>query len=384
MFRFLLVSLSMLLGLVTSSYAIPAFARQVGVSCSACHSANGYPALTRFGRAFKAGGYTMVGSEKTIGGGKSMEDKLISLPSTLNMSVVGASTIDGTSGQGNAGTTVATNNFGVFLGGRISENIGTFVEIGYDDGTQSFALANFVVPVTFKVGGNIVGIEPFTTDGHTATASELFDNGGNTAFSRIGARDQYGAKGLSFYIFNPNYFVNYTAWSNGNNSDSNIKLANYFRFAYTPQVGPWDIEVGVQYMTGATNRDPSTGAHDRKTDAYSIDFNVLGSLGKYPLDLAISYASAKNDPNSLFTTNSDGKAGKSFVFDTKLGVIPKTLVVHAKYAYDDHVADSNEKISTETLGLKYFITENANVEFNYDFVGKGNPDTYGLAFEVAF
>ncbi len=46
MFRFLLVSLSMLLGLVTSSYAIPAFARQVGVSCSACHSANGYPALT--------------------------------------------------------------------------------------------------------------------------------------------------------------------------------------------------------------------------------------------------------------------------------------------------------------------------------------------------
>lgn len=321
-----------------------------------------------------------------------MKDKLISIPSSLNMSVVGSTTVSGTSGQGNAGTTVATNNFGMFLGGRISKNIGSFVEIGYNEGTSTtadhFSLANFVVPITFQSGDNIYGVVPYTTDGHTATASELFDNGGHTAISRIGARDTWGAKGLSFYVFNPNYFINYTAWSNGEKSASGIKAANYLRLAYTPQVGPWDLEVGLQYMTGSTNKTNNgfvvANAVDQKTDAYAIDFNALGYLGKYPLDLAISYASAKYDVNSLFTTNTDKKAGKAFVFDTKLGVIPKTLVAHAKYAYDDHVGTSNAKVSTETLGLQYFITENANVDFNYDFVGNAQPDTFGLTFEVAF
>lgn len=40
--------------------AVPAFARQTGMACNSCHFQH-FPTLNAFGRAFKAGGYTMGG-----------------------------------------------------------------------------------------------------------------------------------------------------------------------------------------------------------------------------------------------------------------------------------------------------------------------------------
>jgi len=391
MLRYLVVTVTMLTVMVSNAYAIPAFARQMGVSCSACHSENGYSTLNRFGRDFKASGYTMVGSEKTIEG----SDKFMSLPSTLNMSVVAGTTID--SGSGSRDTTVATNNFGIFLGGRISKNVGAFVEVGYDEGSSTsadhFSLANLVIPITYKMGDNTYGVVPYSTDGHTATASEFYDQGGTGAISHIGARDTYGAKGLSFYVYNPNYFINYVAWSNGNKSASGVRLANYFRVAYTPQIATWDLEIGAQYMTGTTNETDDNGFvipnSIKQTDAYVIDAQALGALSGFPLDLGMSYACAKYDANSLFTTNSDKKDGTSLVFDAKLGIIPNTLVVMINYSHDDHAQDSNDKVNTTQLALRYFIAENIKFEPYYDIISgntdsAANDDTYGLAFEVAF
>jgi hypothetical protein len=42
--------------------AIPAFARQTGMACSACHQQH-YPVLNGFGQAFKSAGYSMMGSQ---------------------------------------------------------------------------------------------------------------------------------------------------------------------------------------------------------------------------------------------------------------------------------------------------------------------------------
>ena len=395
MIRYIIAMFALLALMVSNTYAIPAFARQMGVSCSACHTDNGYPALNRFGREFKASGYTMVGSEKTIGGGETLKDGLTSIPSSLNMSVVAATTID--SGSGANDTSVSTNSFGIFLGGRVSQNVGAFVEVGYEEGDSTsadhFSLANLVVPVTLKAGSNTYGVVPYSTDGHTATVSDFFNNGGLTAISNVGARDNYGAKGLSFYVYNPNYFINYVAWSNGNKSGTAIKLANYFRAAYTPQIGDWDLEIGAQYMTGNTNGTDDNGFvtpnTSKTTDTYVIDFQALGSVADLPLDIAMSYARAKYDPNSLFTTNTDKQDGKAFVFDAKLGVIPRTLVANVHYTREDHAQDSNDKVNTVELGLRYFITENANIITYYDNISghsasSENDNVYGLAFEVAF
>jgi len=52
------------------------------MACSACHYQH-FPVLNQFGRAFKEGGYTMVGAQDKIEG----DD--ISLPVVLNAALVG-------------------------------------------------------------------------------------------------------------------------------------------------------------------------------------------------------------------------------------------------------------------------------------------------------
>src|SRR3990172_1729051 len=61
--------------------AIPAYARQVGMACTACHAQH-FPVLNSFGRAFKAGGYTMMGAQGKV------EGEHLSIPDTLNMSMI--------------------------------------------------------------------------------------------------------------------------------------------------------------------------------------------------------------------------------------------------------------------------------------------------------
>ena len=41
---------------VRDAHAVPSFARQTGLACSACHTV--FPELNAFGRAFKLHGYT--------------------------------------------------------------------------------------------------------------------------------------------------------------------------------------------------------------------------------------------------------------------------------------------------------------------------------------
>ena len=59
--------------------AVPSFARQTGMACSACHFQH-FPILNGFGQAFKASGYTMMGAQGKI------EGEHLSIPDTLNAS----------------------------------------------------------------------------------------------------------------------------------------------------------------------------------------------------------------------------------------------------------------------------------------------------------
>src|SRR3989339_1399646 len=104
--------------------AVPAFARQTGMACTACHAQH-FPILNSFGRAFKASGYTMMGAQGKI------EGDHLSLPDTLNMSMLTKIRYQKTSGSDAAGAIsgVASKNDGqwqfpdefVFLiGGRVA------------------------------------------------------------------------------------------------------------------------------------------------------------------------------------------------------------------------------------------------------------------------
>lgn len=119
-----------------TAHAIPAYATQTGQPCSACHVGSFGPMLTPFGRAFKIGGYTM-------GGGDGLASKI-----PLSAMVLGSFTNTRTDQPGPAATHYSANNnaaidqISVFLGGKVNDHIGGFLQTTYGPIDDSIALDN--------------------------------------------------------------------------------------------------------------------------------------------------------------------------------------------------------------------------------------------------
>jgi hypothetical protein len=118
--------------------ALPLFARQTGMACSACHFQH-FPLLNGFGRSFKAAAFTMMGAQGKVEGDK------LSLPETLNMAVLttagytknntaaaaGVAAAGGikTAGNGNVYVPGTNGEFSLFIGGRTSEFSGALAPV---------------------------------------------------------------------------------------------------------------------------------------------------------------------------------------------------------------------------------------------------------------
>ena len=76
-----LILLAAFLAAPQEAGAVPAFARQTGMACNACHFQH-YPAINAFGRAFKQGGFTLKGAQSMV------EGEALSIPVALNASLV--------------------------------------------------------------------------------------------------------------------------------------------------------------------------------------------------------------------------------------------------------------------------------------------------------
>jgi hypothetical protein len=125
-------SLSMLIGWLVlgcaaltslDAQAIPVFARQTGQNCVACHAGGQYPELTPYGRMFKLTGYTI--GERT-------------LPLSV-MGVVSYAKVADTSKSDSPSDDFSKNGKilpiatgSVFLAGKVTDNIGAFVQVTSD------------------------------------------------------------------------------------------------------------------------------------------------------------------------------------------------------------------------------------------------------------
>ena len=111
------------------SQALPLFARQTGQNCVACHAGGQFPELTPYGRMFKLTGYT-IGSR-------------VAVPLAV-MGLVTSSKVSDTSKSGNPAGDFSKNGTplfsggSLFLGGKVTDNIGAFIQWTYDN----FAVQN--------------------------------------------------------------------------------------------------------------------------------------------------------------------------------------------------------------------------------------------------
>jgi hypothetical protein len=102
--------------------AIPLFNRQTGQNCVACHAGGQFPELTPYGRLFKMTGYT-IGERTTP---------------VSAMAVLTYSKVSNTSKSADPSADFQKNGSlifptaSLFLGGKISDNVGAFAQITYD------------------------------------------------------------------------------------------------------------------------------------------------------------------------------------------------------------------------------------------------------------
>jgi hypothetical protein len=108
----------------TRSHALPAFNRQTGQNCMACHAGGQFPELTAYGRLFKLTGYT-IGERQP-------------LPFAA-MAVVSDSKVSNTKKSDDPGADFAKNDqlifatASLFAAGKITDNIGAFLQVSYDN-----------------------------------------------------------------------------------------------------------------------------------------------------------------------------------------------------------------------------------------------------------
>ena len=108
--------------------ALPAFGRQTGQNCVACHAGGQFPELTPYGRLFKLTGYTM--------GARTFPLSVMAVGSVSNVANRSKSDDPGADFQKNGSPIFATAS--LLGGGKVTDNIGAFVQVTYDPyATQS-------------------------------------------------------------------------------------------------------------------------------------------------------------------------------------------------------------------------------------------------------
>jgi hypothetical protein len=118
-------------------YSVPGFARQTGLSCSACH--NMFPEINNFGREFKLNGYTLT-NINTLIEKNDKEEILLKLLTYSPLSAMVQTSFTHLSSKipGTQNNNVEfPQQLSLFYTGLISPHLGTFIQLTYSgqDGT---------------------------------------------------------------------------------------------------------------------------------------------------------------------------------------------------------------------------------------------------------
>lgn len=369
-----------------SAEAVPAFARQTGLACTSCHFQH-YSALNAFGRAFKKGGFTMVGGQSMI------EGDLLSMPSALNASMVLKVRYQKTNGDDdssgrNKGEFQFPDEAAIFLGGRVGENIGFVLEMALNgEGTDNFT--SFKMPFVYDVAGTKLSVIPFNTDAlGVSFGFELLNTGAvrniRTLEHRgeISAQQYIGtataAEGIAFVAANNMGFLNYSLWAPSHTATDVGPMSHYLRVAATPTYAGWDLGGGIQWWGGTTGigSDADLAAGDYQTHAWAIDAQAQGAVMEMPLGVYLTYGSVeKSDasgPVNLFNSETnDDKTALALI--AELGVIPNKATIAIGYRSADTGAASDSEDNAITFGATYQLAQNVQLQLNHSIY---NGDKY--------
>jgi hypothetical protein len=373
------------LAISTPSQAMSNYARQTGQACSSCHFQH-YPLLNEFGRAFKAGGFTLGGKLGLLDGAEGL-----SLPEVLNAGLVTKIRYQKSNGPTVAGSDTTNNGQLQFpdelllmLGGRVSENIGAQIDLSLNNNAAGTAVTGsshvvdgMKMPFIYDVAGMKAGVIPFTTAGQGVSYGfELLNTGAVRGQRAVEARKTYSAQqyintgsaaqGIALVASNPQFFANLSKWSPRSVGDkTGSPDATYFRLAATPSLGDWDLGVGLQSWSGSATNNALTAVD---TKAWAIDAQAQGKIGAMPLGVYLTHAKADGSPavgtKNFFNANINAMTATTVA--AELGVLPGKATVTLAYRKGDNGKATLNGDNALMIGGPYQIVQNVQLQLNHE------------------
>jgi len=138
----------------SAAQAVPSFARQTGLACASCHTT--FPELTAFGRDFKLKGYTLS-SNKRIDMGANGEPNTLSISDFPPISVMLQANATQQKASSPSANVELPNQLSLFLAGRISPDMGAFIQTTMGQGT-GFSMDNTDIRLAKVFGSTIYGL----------------------------------------------------------------------------------------------------------------------------------------------------------------------------------------------------------------------------------
>jgi len=278
-----------------AAFAVPAFARQTGQECAACHVGGFGPQLTPFGKQFKLGGYTLT------------DGKSGHIP--LSAMLVGTFVHTDKDQSADAGPHEDDNNntslqeASVFLAGRITDHLGSFVQGTYSDISRDVSMDNLDVryarTVDFLGKSTIFGVtlnnNPTVTDVSNAVpawrfpymASELVP--GSLASPLIdGGLEQQVIGASAYTMWNEAVYAEvggYRSLSRSTLDDLNVdddagrlgSLSPYWRLGYSTDVCGGAFSTGLFGMNANLHPGREPGRSDKYRDVgVEASYQYLG------------------------------------------------------------------------------------------------------------
>lgn len=432
MFSSIVVGIAALLPL--AAQALPAFARQTGQNCVACHAGGQFPELTPYGRIFKMTGYTI--------GARTVPLSVMGVASYAKVANTSKSDNPPSDFQKNGAPLFATGS--VFIAGKITDNIGVFSQTTYDNyASQSdngifhghtnadnmdFRYADRLInenrDVIFGVSlnNNPSVSDPWNTAAAwmqyvpvpSPTSYQFID--GTAPYPGFGAGGNLA--GISAYMFwnkmvyaeigtyrTANQILSFMSAGINDASTTKLQGANnpYWRLALSHEWGPHNIMIGTSgmiahvYDGGSDISDPNNLGRFKNV---GIDAQYQYILDPHTVTAQLAYMRQKTD----YSANTLAGSSAYFLADGVTPVAPYSAsdtsnILRAKlsYIYQAKYGGSlsffNSTGTTNTLNQSSGFDSNGQIT-SLDPLGtgisstrvtgnlSGNPATRGLTYEA--
>lgn len=365
----------LMLGVLTQEVkALPMFVKQTGMDCTGCHMQI-MPRLNKYGRKFAASGMTLS---------KQVEDMDIN-PSLLIKSKFSETTnkpnkkgviIDKTVSELSI-VRMAT----LYIGGRISENIGGTLNLGWRKKEGSSISGKVVYANEIEDGywgvtfystpslGPFSGMEFYNTGLYKPLRlfdMRTYDNANQS--SKVGTTT---ATGLQIYYDKDNFindgdhfFVTVGIYTPAqDDTDKNIDMFNnllpFARVAYEHPIGDYNVILGAFAISGGDNVSPDQATSVQR-EAYGIDMQIEGDIANKETTLTLTKVFKHKvdytgmDANVVDTT-SDIYMDSSSISGA-VSVTPEVVLKAGYMTFDDHYKDPKDIDYAINLGLDYGFT----------------------------